>query len=320
MAKRALITGVAGQDGTYLTDLLVAKGYTVFGVLGPAPGAFVDRIPGWGGAFVALQADMTVSGSLHAVVAETCPDEVYNFAGISSVGQSWGQAELVANVNGLGVVRLLEAIREFAPAARFCQASSAEIFGRPSQVPQNENTPIWPVSPYGDSKAYGHFVTTTYRDAHGIHANNAILYNHESPLRPVSFVTAKIADGAARIKLGLASELQIGNLDVRRDWGFAGDYVRAMWLMLQADEPGDYVISTGIAHSVRDVCQFAFSRVGLHYDAYVHVNPEFVRPAEAEILVGDSAKALEVLGWTPEVGFDELIGMMVDEYMARLSA
>jgi GDPmannose 4,6-dehydratase len=320
VTKRALITGVAGQDGTYLTDLLVAKGYQVFGVLGPAPGAFLERIPRWDGAFTGVQADMTDSESLRAVVAEAKPDEVYNFAGISSVGQSWGQAELVANVNGVGVVRLLEAIRDLAPGAHFCQASSAEIFGRPSQVPQNEGTPICPVSPYGDSKAYGHFVTATYRDAHGIHANNAMLYNHESPLRPVSFVTAKIADAAARIKLGLADDLQIGNLDVRRDWGFAGDYVRAMWLMLQADKPSDYVVATGVAHSVRDVCDFAFTRVGLDYQSYVHVNPEFFRPAEAEVLVGDSSKARDVLGWEPTVGFDEVVGMMVDAYLESLSA
>jgi GDPmannose 4,6-dehydratase len=318
VTKRALITGVAGQDGTYLTDLLVAEGYQVFGVLGPAPGAFVERIDGWDGAFVGVQADMTDTGSLRDVVAETSPDEVYNFAGISSVGQSWSEAELVANVNGVGVVRLLEAIRDLAPGARFCQASSAEIFGRPSQVPQNEQTPFAPVSPYGDSKAYGHFVTTTYRDAHGIHASNAILYNHESPLRPVSFVTAKIAEGAARIKLGLANELELGNLDVRRDWGFAGDYVRAMWLMLQADTPSDFVISTGVAHSVRDVCECAFARVGLDCDRYVRVNPAFFRPAEAEVLVGDSSKARELLGWEPEVGFDELIGMMVDASLERV--
>lgn len=319
MTKRALITGVAGQDGTYLTDLLVSRGYQVFGMLGPSPGAFLDRIDGWDGAFVGVQADMTDAESLRAVVAQARPDEVYNFAGISSVGQSWGQAELVADVNGVGVVRLLEAIRDLAPSARFCQASSAEIFGRPSQVPQDEGTPVSPVSPYGDSKAYAHFVTTTYREAHGIHAGNAILYNHESPLRPVSFVTAKIADGAARIKLGLAGELQLGNLDVRRDWGFAGDYVRAMWLMLQADVPGDFVIATGVAHSVRQLCEFAFARVGLDYEHYVRVNPEYFRPAEAEILVGDSTKAYEVLGWVPEVGFDELIGMMVDAHMESLS-
>ncbi len=318
MTKRALITGVAGQDGTYLTDLLVSEGYRVFGVLGPAPGAFVDRIESWDGAFVGIEADMTDTESLRTAVAETRPDEVYNFAGISSVGQSWGLAELVADVNGVGVVRLLEAIRDLAPEARFCQASSAEIFGRPSQVPQDESTPICPVSPYGDSKAYGHFVTATYRDAHGVHANNAILYNHESPLRPVSFVTAKIADGAARIKLGLADDLQIGNLDVRRDWGFAGDYVRAMWLMLQAEEPSDYVIATGVGHSVRDVCDFAFTRVGLNYQDHVRVNPEFFRPAEPEVLVGNSAKARERLDWEPLVGFDEVVGMMVDSHLERL--
>jgi len=319
MPKRALITGVAGQDGTYLTDLLVEKGYQVFGVLGPAPGAFVDRIAGWGEAFVGVQADMTDTQSLRDVVAEAQPDEVYNFAGISSVGQSWDQAELVADVNGVGVVRLLEAIRDLAPKACFCQASSAEVFGRPSQVPQNEDTPIRPVSPYGDSKAYGHFVTTTYREAHGMRASNAILYNHESPLRPVSFVTAKIADGVARIKLGLAFELQLGNLDARRDWGYAGDYVRAMWLIQQADEPGDFVISTGVAHSIRHVCAFAFAHVGLDYQDYVRVNRDFFRPAEAEVLVGDSAKARDTLGWEPSVGFDELVGMMVDAYLKRLA-
>jgi len=312
MTKRALITGVAGQDGTYLSELLLGKGYEVYGMLGPAPGAFLERAAGWGDSFHGVHADMADAASLREVVMATKPDEVYNFAGISSVGQSWTQAELVANVNGVGVVRLLEAVRELAPAARFCQASSAEIFGRPAQVPQDESTPIAPVSPYGDSKAYGHFVTTTYRDAHGMHANNAILYNHESPLRPVSFVTAKIAAAAAHIKLGLESELALGNLDVRRDWGFAGDYVRAMWLMLQAEKPGDYVVATGVAHSVRDVCDAAFAHVGLDYRDYVRVDERFFRPAEADVLVGDAWKIRAELGWEPKVAFAELVAMMVD--------
>ena len=318
MTKRALITGAAGQDGTYLSDLLIDKGYEVYGVLGPAPGAFLERAATWGGAFHGVHADMTDAASLREVVSATRPDEVYNFAGISSVGQSWTHAELVGNVNGVGVVRLLEALREFASGARFCQASSAEIFGRPAQIPQDETTAIAPVSPYGDSKAYGHFVTTTYRDAHGMHANNAILYNHESPLRPVSFVTGKIANGAARIKLGLDSELCLGNLDVRRDWGFAGDYVRAMWQMLQAETPGDYVVSTGVAHSVRDVCEAAFSHVGLDYQDFVRVDERFFRPAEAEILVGDSSKIRAQLGWEPVVDFPQLVSMMVDADLGRL--
>lgn len=318
-AKRALITGVCGQDGTYLTDLLVSKGYEVFGVLGPARGAFEERMAGWGGSFHAIDADMTDSATLHSAVSGSMPDEVYNLAGISSVGQSWGQAELVADVNGVGVVRLLEAVRELAPKARFCQASSAEIFGRPSRTPQDEETSIRPVSPYGDSKAYGHFVTTTYRDAHCLHASNAILYNHESPLRTTSFVTGKIADGAARIKLGLAGELSLGNLDVRRDWGFAGDYVRGMWLLLQADVPGDYVVATGVARSVRDLCESAFGRVGLDYREFVRVDPQFFRPAEAEVLVGNPTKAREALGWEPEVDFDEVVAMMVDAAVERLS-
>ena len=319
MTKRALITGVAGQDGTYLSDLLIGKGYEVFGMLGPMPGAFLDRAVAWGDSFHGVQADMTDAASLRELVSATKPDEAYNFAGISSVGQSWTQAELVANVNGVGVVRLLEALREFAPEACFCQASSAEIFGRPIAVPQDENTPIAPVSPYGDSKAYGHFVTTTYRDAHNMHCSNAILYNHESPLRPVTFVTGKIANGAARIKQGLEAELCLGNLDVRRDWGFAGDYVRAMWLILQADTPGDYVVSTGVAHSVRDVCEAAFGHVDLDYRDYVRVDERFFRPAEADILVGDSTKIRTELGWEPGVDFKELVAMMVDADLERLS-
>jgi GDPmannose 4,6-dehydratase len=318
VTKRALITGVAGQDGTYLTDLLVANGYEVFGVLGPAPGAFVDRIKGWGSAFHSVEADLRDTESLRAVVTETQPHEVYNFAGISSVGQSWGEAVLVADVNGVGVIRLLEAVKECAPQARFCQASSAEIFGRPSEWPQNESTRICPVSPYGDSKAYAHFATSTYRDAYGICASNAILYNHESPLRTPAFVTGKIAHGAASIKQGLTSELAMGNLDVKRDWGFAGDYVRAMWLMLQPDAPGDYVIATGIAHSVRDMCEVAFEHLGLDYRDFVSVDPQFFRPSEAEVLVGDASKARNELGWEPTVSFEEVVTMMVDAAEERL--
>jgi GDPmannose 4,6-dehydratase len=262
---------------------------------------------------------MTDSSTLRAAVSASQPDEVYNLAGVSSVGQSWGQAEIVADVNGVGVVRLLEAVRELAPNARFCQASSAEIFGRPARTPQDEGTPIRPVSPYGDSKAYAHFVTTTYREAHKVHASNAILYNHESPLRTTSFVTGKIADGAARIKLGLANDLALGNLDVRRDWGFAGDYVRAMWLMLQAEVSDDYVVATGVAHSVRDLCDSAFRRIDLDYQQFVRVDPQFFRLDEAEILIGDPAKAHRTLGWEPTVGFDDIVSMMVDAAVTRLT-
>jgi GDPmannose 4,6-dehydratase len=319
VTKRALITGVAGQDGTYLTELLVAQGYDVFGMLGPAPGAFLDRIAGWGSTFHAVEADLRDAESLRSVVSEVQPHEVYNFAGISSVGQSWGEATLVADVNGVGVIRLLEAIKECSPSAHFCQASSAEIFGRPSEWPQNERTRVCPVSPYGDSKAYAHFATSTYRDAYGIHASNAILYNHESPLRTSAFVTGKIAHGAASIKLGLAEGLAMGNLDVQRDWGFAGDYVRAMWLMLQAESPGDYVVATGIAHSVREMCAVAFGHLGLDYQEYVSVDPQFFRPSEAEVLVGDASKAREMLSWTPTIDFEEVVTMMVDAAVEQLT-
>lgn len=318
MTKRALITGVAGQDGTYLSRLLLENDYEVYGVVGPAPGDFVtwaDSEP----RLHALEADMTDSASLRAAVSAARPHEVYNFAAVSSVGQSWTHGELVVDVNAAGVVRMLEALRDLAPEAHFCQASSAEIFGKTLVAPQNESTPVSPVSPYGSSKAYAHFMVQNYRDARGMFACNAILYNHESVMRPPTFVTRKITRAAASIKLGLQRDLHLGNLDAKRDWGFAGDYVRALWLMLNAETPADYVIASGEVNTVRDLARVAFSHVGLDYEQYVVVDPEFFRPLDPDVLVGDAGKARRELGWEPTVTFEELIASMVDADMAELS-
>ena len=320
MTRRALITGVAGQDGTYLTEQLLGEGYEVFGVAGPDPGpsfeAWSQRLPA---GFSVVAADMRDAASLQACVRDVGPDEIYNFAGLSSVGFSWEHGEATAEVNAVGVVRLLDAMRAHAPHARFCQASSADIFGRAEYAPQDEGTPINPISPYGASKAYAHMIVGSYRQGHGLFACSAILFNHESPRRPADFVTSKIAEGAASIKLGLQEELHLGNLDARRDWGFAGDYVRAMSLMLRADDPDDYVVASGASHTVREFADAAFSQVGLDYRDHVVVDPAFFRPLDPSVQEGNAAKAGRVLGWEPTVGLSGIVAMMVDAAMERLT-
>lgn len=319
MTKRALITGAAGQDGMYLTEFLISEGYEVFGVVGPEPGAYHEWAAGSGGSLTPLSADLTDMGSLLAAVETAQPDEVYNLAAQSWVAASWEGALQTTDVNAVGVLRLLEALRTACPAARLCQASSADMFGRSAEMPQTERTAIHPRSPYGTAKAFGYFITINYRESYGMHASNGIMFNHESPRRGFQFVTRKITDGVARIKLGLDRELKLGNLDARRDWGFAGDYVKAMWLMLQQDEPDDYIVASGETHTVRELCAAAFGRVGLDWEEFVVVDPAFFRPAEIDVLVGDATKAREVLGWRPLVAFEETIGMMVDADMVRVA-
>ncbi|HET6351623.1 MAG TPA: GDP-mannose 4,6-dehydratase [Coriobacteriia bacterium] len=316
---RALITGAAGQDGTYLTELLLSKGYEVWGVIGPEPGDYLSWAATQGEDLHPCEADLSDKDSLDRLIAEVVPDEVYNFAGISVVSMSWEHPVAVFDINATGVARLIESLREYAPDARLCQASSAEIFGHPAESPQTETTPIRPVTPYGSSKAAAHFLVENAREGRGMFACNAILYNHESPRRPSSFVTAKIAEGAARIKLGLASELRLGNLDSARDWGYAGDYVEAMWLMLQADKPEDFVLATGVAHTVREFCDAAFSHVGLNWEDYVIVDPEFFRPVDSQAPVGDATKAREALGWEASKPFAAIVGEMVDGSPVRLA-
>ena len=320
MTKRALITGVAGQDGTYLSELLLGKGYEVWGVMGPYPGDFPERAAASGGRLHAIDADMADMDSLLAAVEVSRPDEIYNFAAQSSVGNSFEQAISTTEINAVGVLRILEAMRRLAPEARFFQASSAEMFGNAAEMPQRETTPLHPRSPYAASKTYAFHIIGSYRDSYGMHANNGILFNHESPMRGLQFVTRKITDGAARIKLGLASELHLGNLDAKRDWGFAGDYVECMWRMLQQETPDDFVIASGEVHTVRDFCEAAFSRLDLDYAEFVVVDPEFFRPVDVNVLYGDPSKARKVLGWEPKVHFRELVGMMVDADIERLAA
>jgi GDPmannose 4,6-dehydratase len=320
MTRRALITGVAGQDGTYLSELLLGKGYEVYGVVGPYPGSFPERAEASGGRLRAIDADLADMKSLLAAVEESKPDEVYNFAAQSSVGDSFDDAIATTEVNAVGVLRLLEALRQIAPQARMFQASSAEMFGNSAEMPQKETTPLHPRSPYAASKTYAFHIVGSYRDSYSMHVNNGILFNHESPLRGLQFVTRKITDGAARIKLGLATELRMGNLDAQRDWGFAGDYVEAMWLMLQQDEPGDYVVASGEVHTVREFCEAAFSCLGLDYQRHVVVDPEFFRPIDVNIFYGDPSKAKRILGWEPKVTFQALVEMMVAADMARLAS
>jgi GDPmannose 4,6-dehydratase len=318
MAKTALITGVTGQDGSYLAEWLLAKGYTVHGVVRRSSTENFQRIEHLRGRLHLHQADLLDQTSLAAVLERTSPDEVYNLAAQSFVPASWQQPVLTAEFTAVGVLRLLDAVRQVCPGARFYQASSSEMFGKVLETPQRETTPFYPRSPYGVAKVYGHYITVNYRESYGMFACSGILFNHESPRRGLEFVTRKVTDAVARIKLGLARELRLGNLEARRDWGFAGDYVRAMWLMLQQDEPGDYVVATGETHSVRELVEAAFGCVGLDWQRYVVQDPSLVRPAEVDLLIGDASKARRVLGWKPQVNFAELVRRMVEADLAAL--
>jgi GDPmannose 4,6-dehydratase len=317
--KRALITGITGQDGSYLAELLLEKGYDVYGMVRRASTENFDRIDHLTDRISLVQADLLDPTSLVEALEEAQPTEVYNLGAQSFVPTSWKQPVLTAEFTAVGVTRILEAIRRVDPQIRFYQASSSEMFGKVREVPQNEQTPFYPRSPYGVAKAYGHFITVNYRESYGLHAVSGILFNHESPRRGLEFVTRKISDGVARIKLGLADELRLGNLDAERDWGFAGDYVEAMWMMLQQDQPDDYVVATGETHSVRSFFEIAFARAGLEPEQYVKSDPQFLRPAEVDQLVGDPSKAKSVLGWEPKHSFRELVEMMVDADLERLS-
>jgi GDPmannose 4,6-dehydratase len=316
---KALITGVTGQDGSYLAELLLAKGYEVVGMVRRTSHHSYERIEHLLDRIEVVAADLLDQHSLTVVLQDTRPDEVYNLAAQSYVPTSWTQPVLTGEFTALGVTRILEAIRLVHPAARFYQASSSEMFGKVTRTPQREDTPFYPRSPYGVAKVYGHWITVNYRESYGLYAVSGILFNHESPRRGIEFVTRKVTDGVARIKLGFARELRLGNLDARRDWGFAGDYVEAMWQMLQRNEPQDYVIGSGETHSVRELVELAFAHVGLDYRQYVVSDPKFYRPAEVDLLLADPSKARRELGWSPKVGFAELVAMMVDADLERLT-
>ncbi len=314
----ALITGITGQDGSYLAELLLSKGYRVVGMARRASTVTYERIQHLLDQIIVIQGDLTDQGSLLAMYEEYEPTEVYNLAAQSFVPTSWNQPALTGDVTALGVTRMLEAIRFVNPKIKFYQASSSEMFGKVVEVPQTENTPFYPRSPYGVAKVYGHWITVNYRESFGLFAVSGILFNHESPRRGLEFVTRKISDGVARIKLGLASELRLGNLEARRDWGFAGDYVRAMWLMMQQEHADNFVIGSGETHSVREFCEIAFSHVGLDYKAYVVQDQRFYRPAEVDLLVSNPKRAADVLGWELGVGFNELVKTMVDADLERI--
>ncbi|HEU4588033.1 MAG TPA: GDP-mannose 4,6-dehydratase [Gemmatimonadales bacterium] len=316
---RALITGITGQDGSYLAEHLLAKGYDVVGVVRRTSHHSYERIEHLLDRITIVAADLLDQHSLTVVLQETRPDEVYNLAAQSYVPTSWTQPVLTGEFTALGVTRILEAIRLVHPTARFYQASSSEMFGKVAETPQRETTQFYPRSPYGVAKVYGHWITVNYRESYGLYAVSGILFNHESPRRGIEFVTRKVTDGVARIKHGLATELRLGNLDAKRDWGFAGDYVDAMWRMLQQPTPQDYVIGTGVAHSVRDLVEVAFAHVGLDWRKYVVVDPKFIRPAEVDLLLADPSKARKELGWNPTVSFEQLVGMMVDADLRRLA-
>jgi GDPmannose 4,6-dehydratase len=318
--RTAFITGITGQDGSYLAELLLEKGYRVVGMTRRSSTESEERIAHLAGRIELLQGDLLDEASLVSAIRDSKPQEVYNLAAQSFVPTSWNQPVLTGEFTGLGVTRMLEAVRQVDPSIRFYQASSSEMFGKVREVPQTELTPFHPRSPYGVAKAYGHFLTVNYRESYDLYAVSGILFNHESPRRGLEFVTRKVTDGAARVSLGLATELPMGNLDAERDWGFAGDYVRAMWLMLQQPEPTDYVVATGVAHSVRQMCEIAFRHVGLDYREHVRLDPAFNRPAEVDHLRGDPSKARTTLGWEPSVDFEALITMMVDADVARQQA
>jgi GDPmannose 4,6-dehydratase len=319
MAKRAIITGITGQDGSYLAELLLGKGYEVTGIVRRLSAPNFWRIDHLLDRITLRPADLLDQLSLIRVVRDVRPHEFYNLAAMSFVPASWDQPLLTGEFNSQGVTRVLEAIRQVDPAIRIYQASSSEMYGRVREVPQTELTPFYPRSPYGVSKVFGHYITVNYRESYGMYAVSGILFNHESPRRGIEFVTRKVTDGVARIKLGLATSLGLGNLDACRDWGFAGDYVRAMWLMLQQDTADDYVIATGVSHSVQQLVQSAFTHAGLDWQKYVKTDPAFLRPAEVDHLIGDAAKARNLLGWEPEVNFEKLVAMMVDADIERLS-
>jgi GDPmannose 4,6-dehydratase len=315
---RALITGITGQDGSYLAELLLEKGYEVWGMVRRSSTENFERINHIRHKLELRQADLLDQLSVLRMVDEARPDEIYNLAAQSFVPTSWKQPILTGQFNALGVTRTLEAIRQIDTKIKFYQASSSEMFGKVYEVPQTEKTPFYPRSPYGVAKVYGHFITVNYRESYGIFAVSGILFNHESPRRGLEFVSRKITDGAAQIKLGMADKLALGNLDAMRDWGFAGDYVRAMWMMLQHDKPDNFVIASGKNHSVRQLCETAFSHLDLDYRDYVVTNPALVRPAEVDVLLGDASHARKNLGWEPTVTFEKMICMMVDADLERL--
>jgi GDPmannose 4,6-dehydratase len=317
--KTALITGITGQDGSYLAELLLDKGYDVVGVVRRTSHDSYERIGHLLDRLHIVPADLLDQHSLTTVVKDAKPDEIYNLAAQSFVPTSWTQPVLTGEFTALGVTRLLEAVRLAHPEARFYQASSSEMFGKAVETPQRETTPFYPRSPYGVAKVYGHWITVNYRESYGLYAVSGILFNHESPRRGLEFVTRKVTHGAARIARGKASELRLGNLEARRDWGYAGDYVEAMWRMLQQPAPQDYVIGAGETHTVRELCQIAFAHVGLDWEQYVQVDPSFVRPAEVDVLLADPSKARRELGWRPSVGFADLVRMMMDADLARVT-
>jgi GDPmannose 4,6-dehydratase len=310
--KRALITGITGQDGSYLAELLLDEGYEVIGMVRRSSTENFERIFHIQDRLTLVPGDLLDEISLLALLSDHRPSEVYNLAAQSFVQTSWGQPVLTGEVTALGVTRMLDAIRIVDPGIRFYQASSSEMFGKVVETPQRESTPFYPRSPYGVAKVYGHWITINYRESYGLHASSGICFNHESPRRGLEFVTRKISNGVARIKHGLDEKLALGNLDAERDWGFAGDFVRAMWLMVQQDQADDYVVATGETHSVREFCEIAFSHAGLDYQDHVVVDPKFMRPAEVDLLIGDASKARDHLGWEPKVSFRELVETMVD--------